>query len=43
MTSEVTLRIVFEIPSDIIDLLERLVLVLEDEYEQKYGEADDKD
>jgi hypothetical protein len=45
--SEITLRIVLEIPSEVIELLERLVDVMENEYDQKYGpyngENDDED
>ena len=41
--SEFTLRIVIEVPEETVDLLERLVTVLEDEYDKKYGEPDDQD
>ena len=34
--TEFTLRIVIEVPEETVDLLARLVVVLEDEYEQKY-------
>ena len=40
-----TIKVVVEIelPADIMDLLERLVWVLESEYDQRYGEHDDAD
>jgi hypothetical protein len=43
MSDEFTLRIVIEIPDETVDLLERLVHVLEDEYDQKYGEPKSED
>ena len=40
MTTEATLRIVIELPERTIDLLERLVVVMEEEYDRKYGYED---
>lgn len=39
--NEFTLRIVVELPGEVVDLLERLVVTLEDEYEQRYGGVDE--
>jgi len=41
MTAEIIVTLC--LPDETLDLLERLVTVLEDEYQQKYGEDDDQD
>ena len=41
MTTEVIVRIVVDVPEETVDLLERLVVVLENEYEKKYGDEEE--